>query len=106
MKGWPEAVTVWRALPDGSQEMKVLDSVGSAGEWTVGKEGIYYFRPPDKTGYSDICLDEFATGQIRKITTTRRPVWSHIVISPASRTILYPQFDESGSVLLLVENFR
>ena len=41
-KGWPEAVTVWRALPDGSQEMKVLDSVGSAGEWTVGKEGIYY----------------------------------------------------------------
>lgn len=82
MKGWPEAVTVWRALPDGSQEMKVLDSVGSAGEWTVGKEGIYYFRPPDKTGYSDICLDEFATGQIRKITTTRRPVWSHIVISP------------------------
>jgi hypothetical protein len=50
MKGWPEAVTVWRALPDGSQEMKVLDSVGSAGEWTVGKEGIYYFRPPDKIG--------------------------------------------------------
>jgi hypothetical protein len=106
MKGWPEAVTVWRALPDGSQEMKVLDSVGSAGEWTVGKEGIYYFRPPDKVGYSDICLDEFATGQIRKITTTRRPVWSHIVISPDGRTILYPQFDESGSVLLLVENFR
>ena len=106
MKGWPEAVTVWRTLPDGSQEVKVLDSVDGGGEWTVGKEGMYFFRTPDKMGYRDLCFYEFATGQIRKIITTQRPLESHIGLSPDGRTILYPQFDESGSVLMLVENFR
>jgi hypothetical protein len=105
-KGWPEAVTVWRALPDGSQEVKVLDSIDSSGEWTVGKEAMYFFRTLAKMGYRDICFYEFATGQTRKIVTTQRPLWSRIVVSPDDRTILYPQADESGSVLMLVEKFR
>ena len=99
-------MSVWRATVDGSQEAKVLDSVDPGGEWTVGKEGIYFFRTPDKMGHSDMCFYEFATGQTRKIVTTQRPLESRIVVSPDGRTILYPQFDESGSVLMLVENFR
>ena len=99
-------MTVWRALPDGSQEVKVLDSIDSSGGWTVGKEAMYFFRTPDKMGYRDICFYEFATGQTRKIVTTQRPLSSRIVVSPDGRTILYPQSDESGSVLMLVENFR
>ena len=92
---------------DGDQEVKVLDSVHSEGQWAVAKEGIYYFRIPNKMGHSDICLDEFVTGQNRKILTIERPVdFPHIAVSPDGGTILYPQSDESGSVLLLVENFR
>ena len=106
MKGWPEAVSVWRASVDGNQEVKILDSVHSEGQWAVGKDGIYYFRTPDKVGHSDICFYEFATGQIRKVLTIERPVNTHIAVSPDGRTILYPQSDESGSVLMLVENFR
>ena len=106
MKGWPEAVSVWKASVDGDQEVKVLDSVHPGGKWAVGKDGIYYFRTPDKVGHSDICLYEFATAQIRKVLTIERPVWDGIAVSPDGRTILYPQSDESGSVLMLVENFR
>jgi eukaryotic-like serine/threonine-protein kinase len=51
MKGWPEVVSVWRASVDGDQEEKVLDSVHSEGLWAVGKEGIYYFRIPDKMAH-------------------------------------------------------
>jgi len=36
----------------------------------------------------------------------QRPVNAHIAVSPDGRTILYPQSDESGSVLMLVDNFR
>ena len=106
MKGWPEAVSVWRAQVDGSQETKVLDSVHSEGQWTVGKEGIYFFRTPDKMAHSDICFYDFATGQIMKVLTIQPPVDNHIAASPDGRTVLYPQSDESGSVLMLVENFR
>ncbi len=107
MKGWPEDVSVWRASVDGDQEVKVLDSVHSAGQWAVGKEGIYYFRTPDKMEHSDICFYEFATRQIKKVLTIERPVnLPHIAVSPDGGTILYPQSDESGSVLMLVENFR
>jgi Tol biopolymer transport system component/predicted Ser/Thr protein kinase len=106
MKGWPQDVSVWRASVDGNQEAKVLDSVHARGLWTVGKDGIYFFRTADKVGHSDICFYEFATGQIRKVLTIQRPVSIHIAVSPDGRTILYPQSDESGSVLMLVENFR
>jgi Tol biopolymer transport system component len=106
MKGWPEAVSVWRSSLDGTQEAKILDSVHSEGQWDVVRDGIYFFRVPDKMGYSDICFYEFATGQIRKILTIQRPVSTHIAGSPDGRTVLYPQSDESGSVLMLVDNFR
>ena len=106
MKGWPDAVSVWKASVDGSQEVKVLDSVHSEGQWAVGKAGIYFFKTPDKIGDSDISFYEFATGQIRKVVTIQRPVGGRIAVSPDGGTILYPQSDESGSVLMLVENFR
>jgi serine/threonine protein kinase len=104
MIGWPKEASVWRASVDGNQEAKVLDSVHG---WTVGREGIYFFRgPADKMGHSDICFYEFATGQIRKVLTIQLPVFDDIAVSPDGRTILYPQSDESGSVLMLVEKFR
>ena len=106
MKGWPEAVSVWRASVDGNQEVKVLDSVHSEGHWAVLTEGIYFFRAPDPMGHSDLCFYEFATGQTKKIMTIQRPVDNHIAVSPDGRTIVYPQLDESGSDLMLVENFR
>jgi eukaryotic-like serine/threonine-protein kinase len=106
MKGWPQTVTVWRISVDGNQEAKVLDSVHAGGQWTLGKDGIYFFRTPDKLGHSDICFYEFATGQTRKILTIQRPVSPHIAVSPDGRTILYLQLDEIGSDLMLVENFR
>jgi Tol biopolymer transport system component len=106
MKGWPDAVNVWKASVDGSQEVKVLDSVHSQAQWAVGKEGIYFFKTPDKIGYSDISFYEFATSQIRKVVTIQRPVGGRIALSPEGGTILYSQSDESGSVLMLVENFR
>src|SRR5262249_37395948 len=106
MKGWPASVSIWKASSDGTQEVKILDSVDSYGEWTVGREGIYFFTTPNKTGFRDICLYGLATGETGKIITGNRPVEKHISIYPDGRTIIYPQSDESGSVLMFVENFH
>ncbi len=88
------------------KETKVLDSMHREGQWTVAKEGIYFFKAPDKMGHSDLSFYEFATSRIKKVLTIQRPVNNHIAVSPDGGTILYPQSDESGSVLMLVENFR
>ncbi len=105
-RGWPEQCSVWRMPVGGGEETMVLASVHRAGQWTVWEQGIYFFRPADEKGRSEICLYEFATGKIRKIQTIERPVSYSIATSPDGRTILYTQTDQSGSDLMLVENFR
>jgi Tol biopolymer transport system component/predicted Ser/Thr protein kinase len=105
-KGYPNPQSVWRVPADGGEGSKILDAVSPEGLWTVGNQGIYFFSVPDKQGYSDICLYEFATGKTRKLLRIERPVSYFIEASPDGRTILFPQMDESGSDLMLVENFR
>ena len=61
---------------------------------------------PDEQRYGDLCLHEFATGKIRKMLTVERPIRVGMAVSPDGRTLLYSQFDETGSDLMLVENFR
>jgi Tol biopolymer transport system component len=104
-KGYPSPVSVWRMPVAGGEETKVLDSVIS-NTWTVRKEGIYFIAAADKQGHSSICLHEFATGKIRKIGMIERPVTLGMAVSPDGRTLLYAQVDETGSDLMLVENFR
>jgi Tol biopolymer transport system component len=105
-KGYPNNVSVWRVPAAGGQEVKVLDSVHTAGQWTVGQRGIYFFTKPDKQGHSEISIHEFATSKVRKLLTIGRPVVFAIAVSPDGQTILYTQVDEAGSDLMLVENFR
>jgi Tol biopolymer transport system component len=105
-KGWPRELSVWKIPVEGGQEVKVLDSVNTAGQWTVGQLGIYFFSLPDKQGHSDLRLYEFATSKVKKLLTIERPIFFAIAVSPDGRTILYTQLDENGSDLMLVENFR
>jgi Tol biopolymer transport system component len=105
-KGWPSHCGVWRVPAAGGEEVKVLDSVHCGAGWTVGKQGIYFLTPPDTQGRSDIRLHKFATGQTSKILTIENPTARAIAVSPSGRTILYTQTDQSGSDLMLVENFR
>jgi len=104
MKGWPDAVSVWKTSVDGGPETRVLDGVHGEGQFSVEKHGIYFFRTPNQQGRSDISLYSFATNQITKVATVSRSVM-HIAVSPDERTIVYPEFDELGSDLMLVENF-
>jgi len=97
---------VWKVPVGGGEEVKVLDSTHPEAGWAVGKQGIYFFTPPDGRGRSDICLYKFATGKISKILTIERNLGYRIAVSPDERTILYGQHDQAGSDLMLVENFR
>ncbi len=106
MKGAPNEFSVWRMPTSGGKETQVIDSLHSQGGHVVVDQGIYYISKPDAEGVSHIQFKDFVTGSIRTIAPIRRPVWWGLTVSPDRRTCLYAQFDEAGSDLMLVENFR
>jgi len=107
-KGFPlETSSLWRIPVQGGEEVKVIDSVQTTvGLWTLVRDGIYFFAPPDKEGRNDIRLYEFSTGKSRRILTIERGVGAQIAVSPDGRWILYTHLDDAASDLMLVENYR
>jgi Tol biopolymer transport system component len=69
------------------------------------KDGIYFIPRPDSVGHQSIQFFSFATKTVRAISTVERP-YNYLSLSPDGRWILYSQIDETGSDLMLVENFR
>ncbi len=102
----PTSCSVWRMPVGGGEETKVLDCVHCSGHWAVGEQGIYFFAKPDEKRQSDIRFYDFSSGKISKILTITRAIQDWIALSPDGRTIIYPQIDQAGSDLMLVENFR
>jgi Tol biopolymer transport system component len=105
-KGWPGPLSIWRISVDGGNETKLVEGVSNSGQWISGPEGIYYFAAPDIAGRSEMRLYESSTGRTKKLLTAERSVGFRIAVSPDGRTIFFPQIDEQGSDLMLVENFR
>jgi Tol biopolymer transport system component len=104
-RGWPYPLSVWKLPLESGEETKVLDSVHPLALWTLRQEGIYFFTAPDDKGSSELCFYEFASGKTRKNLKVERGL-SGLAVSPDGRAILYSQLDDSGSDLMLVENFK
>ena len=107
-RGWPGPQSVWKMPVAGGESTRVLEAIAPKGNWTVGPDGIYFLTVPDEKGHADLSVYEFATGKTRKIIRLddRRMPGGPLAVSPDGRTILYTQLDETGSDLMLVENFH
>lgn len=91
---------------EGGDETRVLESIYHGASWAIHKEGIYFFSIRDRQGRRDLSFYDFPTGGTRKILTVEKKPDLGICISPDGKTILYSELDESGSDLMLVENFK
>ena len=100
----PGQTSVWRVPVGGGDETKVLESaLGQA--FTVADKGIYFATlKPD--GTSVFQFHGFATGKVTTLGEIHQPVSWGVSVSPDERYILYTQEDQTGSDLMLVENFR
>jgi hypothetical protein len=72
----------------------------------VTERGIYYGAPPHAGEERYIQFFDFATGASKPVVLAKRPFHVGMSVSPDSRHILFDQYDESGSDLMLVENFE
>ncbi len=100
---------IWRAPVNGGEEIKVLDQVRES-LWALTDQGIYFFDLNDPTKPTL----KFYSFAARKITVFREFSKGTVVdiydtalsISPDGRSMLYTQLDQSGSDLMMVEDFR
>jgi eukaryotic-like serine/threonine-protein kinase len=101
---YPEQCSVWRIPTSGGEETRVLDSTSCDSPFVVSEQGIYFVTPRDKRNRNDISHYDFSSRATRKIVPVEEA--AGFAVSPDGRTILWTQFDQSGSDLMLVENFR
>ncbi len=97
---------LWRVPIEGGESRLVLESLANFDSYELANDGVYFIPGPDPTkGYS-IRFLELATGKIRTIAGLGKLGCRDLAISPDRRWALFTQSDQSGSDLILVENFR
>jgi hypothetical protein len=103
----PVVPGIWKIPVAGGEETRVLDRAGP-NVWALTAQGICYF---ERTTAPALNCYNFNTRKVlllREFSKDTRINWNNtsVAVSPDGRWILYTQFDQSGSNLTLVENFR
>jgi tricorn protease-like protein len=97
---------IWRIPVQGGEPVRMA---GPTHRFPVGyavtTKGVYYGAPPHDGEQRFIRFLSFATGQDNPIVAVKRPFHSGMSVSPDSRYILFDQYDDSGSDLMMLEDF-
>jgi len=95
---------LWKMPVEGGQETEVVPDVFRV-NYAVTDKGIY-FTPHIQLDYTSwVKFLSFATGTTTQIVKTR-PLDLGLAVSPDGRTLIYSQFDQASSNIMLVENFH
>jgi hypothetical protein len=72
----------------------------------VVQDGIYFISKSASGGEYVIQFLHLATGRIRPVVPIGKVLPSGLAVSPDGQWFLYPQLDQAGSDLMLMENFH
>ena len=101
---------IWQTPVTGGEETPLLDhhKAGYWRLWAVTQKGIYFATANDPAR-PVIEFFNFATLKVTTIATLDKPLSPSdpgLAVAPNERSLLFAQMDQSGSDLMLVENFR
>ena len=96
---------LWKMPVSGGEESKVLPSVFNRA-FSLVNDGIYFIPAPGADRKSSIQFLSFATAQVKTVAPTSALPFEGLSVSPDGRSLLFSQFDDAKSDLMLVENFR
>jgi Tol biopolymer transport system component len=104
------ATGIWQLPVQGGEESLVVDllEAGYIRYWTPTNEGIY-FVTKKTTPKPTIQFFDFATRRLAQVGQLDKPPlvgFPGLSISPDGHSVLYALIDQSGSDIMLVENFR
>ncbi len=105
-----DAPGIWTVPVDGGEELPVHDlpPTGYWGYWDIGRRGLYFVNPEAKRRPT-IEVGDLATRRVTRIAELeRQPIqWtSGFSVARDERSIFYSQWEQSGSDIMLVEDFR
>ena len=100
---------IWKVPVGGGEETRVLDR-GGRSTWAVTGQGICFFDLSSSNG-TTLRFYDFVIGKVTLLRefskdTQVDTINTALTVSPDGRSILYTQLDQSGSDLMLVENYR
>ncbi|MCI0524835.1 MAG: winged helix-turn-helix domain-containing protein [Acidobacteria bacterium] len=98
---------IWRIPVEGGEETPVLDyhQAGFWRAWNLTEQGIY-FATAENPSRPLIEFFSFTTGKVTQIASLEKPFFLGLSVSPDGRWLIYSQLDQSGSDIMLMENFR
>ena len=96
---------LWSMPVEGGKETQVLKAVYRRAFFPA-RDGIYFLCPPNDKGVASVGLLNFADGKIREISRLSAPPHWGISVSADGHYVIYCEYDQMGSDLMLVENFR
>jgi eukaryotic-like serine/threonine-protein kinase len=97
--------SLWKMPVSGGEESQVLPFVANRA-FSLISDGIYFIPASGADGRSSLQFLSFATGKVKTVAPISGSSGEGLSVSPDGRSILFSQFDEAGSDLMLVENFR
>ena len=102
--------SLWRIPVAGGQASKILEGVSNYLNLAIVYSGVFFVPARGTTAGSSLQFLSFATNKIRPVANFEKPLaivaLGGLSVSPDGRWILYTEFDQAGSELMLVENFR
>ena len=101
---------IWQKPVAGGAETLLLDhhKAGYWRFWAVTPKGIY-FATANEPAHPIIEFFNLATSKVTTIATLDKPLSPSepgLTVAPNGRSLLFAQKDQSGSDLMLVENFH
>ena len=103
----PDGSGILKVPSDGGESVPVVGPIhGYPSGFAVTTEGIFYPAPPHSGNQRFIKFFSFTTGDSRPVAVASHAFHIGMSVSPDSKYVLFDQYDELGSDLMLVENFR
>jgi Tol biopolymer transport system component/DNA-binding winged helix-turn-helix (wHTH) protein len=96
---------VWKVPAQGGEEARVTGALSDQPSFAVVNDGIFYSAASDSLHQGLIQFLSFSTGRSRPVVVTDRPIGWGLSLSPDQRFVIFTQVDQTGSDLMLVENF-
>ena len=103
-RGEEAAWSLWSVPVGGGEETLLLPRIATWGDFDIGADGIYFIDKP-RAG-ARILLHPFGGSVETLLGTLEKRTSFGIAVSPDERTLLYTQYDQESTELMLVDRFR